>query len=77
MGVRVGYQVRVCIVRAPDGEQEITLERFLNAPKVIGTLIATGNTKYLPIFQCLKREIKEFQQREEDLALALRIAKND
>ncbi|KZK76637.1 hypothetical protein PsW64_04796 [Pseudovibrio sp. W64] len=60
-----------------DKEQEITLERLLNAQKVIATLIAAGNTKYLPIFQRLKHEIKEFQQREDDLALALRIAKDD
>ncbi|WP_063311652.1 hypothetical protein [Pseudovibrio sp. Ad26] len=60
-----------------DRELEITLKRLLNAQKIIAPLIAAGNTKYLSIFQRLKREIEEFQQRKDDPALALRIAKDD
>ncbi|SDR20245.1 hypothetical protein [Pseudovibrio sp. Tun.PSC04-5.I4] len=58
----------------PDVKKEVTLERLLNAQKIMATIIAAGNTKYLPIFQRLTREIEEFKQREDDLTLARKIA---
>lgn len=54
--------------------KEVTLERLLNAQKKVARIIAAGNTQYLPIFQRLTKEIEDFQKKDDDLQLALKIA---
>lgn len=55
-------------------QKEVTLERLLAAQKKLAIIIAAGNEQYLPLFQRFKKEIEEFQEKEDDLQLALRIA---
>ncbi len=54
--------------------KEVTLERLLNAQKKVARIIAAGNTQYLPIFQRLTKEVEKFQEKEDALQLALKIA---
>ncbi|MGG9998710.1 hypothetical protein ACQU0X_01295 [Pseudovibrio ascidiaceicola] len=54
--------------------KEVTLERLLGAQKKVARIIAAGNPQYLPIFQRLTKEVANFQQKEDDLQMALKLA---
>ena len=58
----------------PKEQKEVTLERLLAAQKKLAIIIAAGNEQYLPLFQRLKKEIDEYQEKADDLKLALKIA---
>jgi len=64
----------VHLLTQPNETKEVTIERLLSAQKVVAKLIAAGNTKYLPIFQRLKKEISDYQERADDLQLAINLA---